>query len=113
MAELEIKVDNDKENKLVQRREIRATAHYKGQTPSRDEVKQELCKMLSLKPDASTIVRIGQAYGNMTSSVLLHSYASKEAMEKIERQKTKKPAAAAGTAAAPAPKAEEAKAEKK
>lgn len=112
MAELEIKVDNDTENKLVQRREITATASYKGQTPDRETVKQQLCKMLSLKPDASTVVRIGQSFGSQSSSILMHSYATKEAMERME-PKDKKAAKAAAPAAAPAPKAEEAKVEKK
>ncbi len=88
--EMEIKVDNDKNNKLMNRREITATANYSGSTPARESVKQELCKMLSLKPDASAIVRISQLYGNMSSRIILHSYATKEEMMAFEKEGKRK-----------------------
>ncbi|MCL5008510.1 MAG: hypothetical protein M1156_01305 [Candidatus Marsarchaeota archaeon] len=88
--EINIKIDNDAENKFMKRREIAATASYTGSTPNREIVKQEICKMLNLKPDASAIVNINQRYGSMSSSVLLHSYATKEAMLRFERKEAKK-----------------------
>ena len=46
METINLQVVADKENKLVQRREIHATAKYEGKTPSREEVEQQLCKQL-------------------------------------------------------------------
>ena len=88
--ELDIKIDNDKENKFMKRREIEATAAYAGSTPTRDVVKQELCKKLSLNPDATAVVRIGQVYGSTSSHIILHSYKTREAMLALEKEGMKK-----------------------
>lgn len=111
MEAINIQVVADKENKLVHRREINATAQYQGKTPSREEVKQQLCKQLNLSPESSAIVAINQVYGNMSSTIVLHSYKTKEAMEAMEQKS--KPKAKAGAPAAVAPAAAPAKAAEK
>ncbi len=102
METINIQVVADKENKLVQRREISATAQYQGKTPSRDEVKQQICKQLNLPPESSAVVAINQIYGTMSSTIVLHSYKSKEAMEATEPQPKAKAAKPGAPAEAPA-----------
>ncbi|MCL5427585.1 MAG: hypothetical protein M1321_00155 [Candidatus Marsarchaeota archaeon] len=94
--ELEIRIGSDRENKFMKRREIGATAAYTGSTPTRDTVKQELCKKLGLNPDSSAIVRISQAYGSMSSTIMLHSYKTREEMLALEKEGRKKKAKPAG-----------------
>lgn len=111
--ELEIKVDSDTENKLMGRREIAATATYTGSTPSRDIIKQELCKKLNLKPDSTAVVRISQIYGTMSSGIILHGYSTRETMLAFEKEGRKKDDAKAKEQKPAAEKPAEEKEEKK
>lgn len=101
---MEISISDEKENKLFGRKEISFTATYSGsKTPSKEEIKQEICKKLSLHPELTTVIKVTQAFGRNSSEVLVRSYSKKETMERLERQPKKD--AKAAQAAAPAPKA--------
>lgn len=111
---MDIKITNDYENKLLGRREISATTTYSDRTPTKDEIKEELCKRLSLNPELVEVREIKQQYGLRVSDITAYSYASKEVMEKLVKKRGKKGAqpeqkSGAGAPAAAAP----AKAEKK
>ena len=87
---MDLKINEDKENKLLGRREISASAAYADKTPGRDEVKEELCRKLSLDPDLVEIRAIRQQYGLRVSDVTAYSYSSKEAMAKQLKFKGRK-----------------------
>ncbi len=111
---MEITINDDKENKLFERRELAVHAAYEGKTPGRAEIAEGVCKKLNLNPDTFQIIRIDQNYGIRTSEVVAYSYNSKESMDKFakkEKEKKAKPGAqpAAPAAATPAAKAEEKK----
>ncbi len=89
MENLEIKLNNQIENKLLKRKELSFTAYYKGKTPGRDEIKQEICKMLSLKPEATVIIGINQQYGVQESVIAVNSYNKIEDMKRFERAEKK------------------------
>jgi ribosomal protein S24E len=101
---LDIEVRRETDNKLFSRKELYLMVSYKGKTPSRDEVKEEVCKKLSLSPNNAVVIRINQKYGNGQSEVFMHYYSAKDVMEKLVRKK-KAQKAAAGSAAAPKPEA--------
>jgi ribosomal protein S24E len=110
---MDISITSETENKLFSRKEILFTATYSGgRTPSREEIKEEICKKLSLNPDMTTVIKITQAYGRTSGEAMVHSYSKKEAMEGLTRKPKEKKAAAGATAPAKAPAAE-AKAEPK
>lgn len=103
---MELKILSNDENKLLGRREIKASAISTDKTPTKDAVKEELCKKLSLDPALVEIREIKQRYGLRVSDVLVYSYLSKEIMDKSIRyrgEKGKKPAAKSGATAAPEP----------
>ena len=77
---MEIKIERDAENKLMGRKEISFTASYKGQTPTKDEVKVAICKKLNVSPEFTVVVKISPLYGRSEASILAHSYPNKEAM---------------------------------
>ena len=83
---LEIEVKSNKENRMLDRNEIEAYATYEGMTPKRDEIKEVLCKKLSLDPSSTIIIRIDQEYGAKKSFVLARSYKNKDVMERIEHE---------------------------
>lgn len=99
---MELKITNDNENKLLGRREISAYATYPDKTPTKEEVKEELCKRLSLDPALVEVREIKQQYGLRVSDITAFSYANKETMEKLLKkrgEKGKKPAATSGATA--------------
>ncbi|MDE1824866.1 MAG: hypothetical protein KGH61_00035 [Candidatus Micrarchaeota archaeon] len=77
---MEVKIEKDTDNKLFGRKEMVFSASYKGKTPTQEEVKEEICKKLSLSPDLTVVVKISPLFGTSAASVLVHSYSSKEAM---------------------------------
>lgn len=116
---MELQISKDFENKLFGRREISFSLSYTGKTPTKEEVKQEICKKLSIDPELTLIVRISPLFGTTVNQGLAHSYSSKEMM-KVEQKylfdrKDKKAKKDGAQAAAPAPeaKAQEKKAESK
>jgi ribosomal protein S24E len=96
---MEFKILDDKENKLFARRELRLHAVYDGKTPTRDEIRESVCKKLNLDPETFDIIRVEQRYGVRTSDVLAYSYADKASMAKFARKKGKADKAGAATAA--------------
>ncbi len=87
---MELKITNDYENKLLGRREIRAYAVYSDKTPTKAEVKEEVCKKLSMDPDLVEIREIKQQYGLMASDITAYSYSSREIMDKLFKKRGKK-----------------------
>ena len=79
---MEIKITEDRENKALNRREIAFAVDQQNGTVSKEDVKKELCKKLSLSPGATIIIRIDQGFGSKSSTGIAHSYASKEQLEK-------------------------------
>lgn len=111
---MDISINSEKENKLFGRKEILFTATNAGsKTPSREEVKEEICKKLSLNPDLTTVIKITQVYGGNTSEVIVHSYSKKEAMDALVRQSKEKKGTKPAAAAPNAEEKKEAKEEKK
>ncbi len=119
MAITKADIENDFDNKLLRRRELRVALEFDGGTPSREEIKKGLADKLNLKQDNLVIVRAGQLYGSRKGSVLVHEYYDAEAMRMaqkhvLERPKAKgKKEAKPQTATAAAPAAKEGEAEKK
>ncbi len=96
MENLELKLNNKKENKLLKRHELTFTAYYKGETPSKEKIKEEICKLQNINPSLTVITRIDQQYGVQESTVYVNSYNKKEEMEMHEKsdkgdKKTSKP----------------------
>lgn len=98
---MEIKIIEEREEKLFGRKEITFETSYEGRTPSGEEAKQEICKKLGLSPDLTVVIRIDQAYGRGMSTVKVHSYAKKEVMDRLVR-KPKEASAKKAEAAKPA-----------
>jgi len=115
---MEVEILKDNNNAVIGRREIELSIIQVDRTPSKEEVKKEVCKKLNLSPESTLVVKLDQSYGLKQSRALVHSYLNTNAMKKFERsylferhEKKNKKAAGGEAAAAPAPK--EAKKEEK
>lgn len=111
---MEVEITKDNNNAVIGRREIEVSIIQDDRTPSRDEVKKEVCKKLNLSPDSTIVVNLGQMYGLRQCTALLHSYPNSDSMKKFEHsylferheKREKKAAAKAAGGEAPAPKEE-------
>ncbi len=110
---MELKITSTIENKAIGRKEIGFSV-FSDSSVKRDDLKAELCKSLNASPNSTIIVRIDSGFGTKMSTGIAHSYKSEEELKKYENrgllerlgivEKEAKKAAAA-----PAPKAAEAK----
>ncbi len=98
---MELKILSNEENKLLGRKEITASVTSTDKTPTRDSVKEELCKKLGLNPELVEIREIKQHYGIRVSDVVAYAYSTNEIMQKSVRKRgeSKKPQAKSGATA--------------
>ncbi len=123
---MEIRVEEETSNASIGRKEIKFSILESNTTPSKEAVKQALCKKLNVSPDSTIIVRIDQQFGAKQGKGIAHSYKDAQSLKKFEpdyfaertEKKAKKAAAKGGAApeakaeAAPAPKEEKKEAKK-
>jgi ribosomal protein S24E len=81
---MEIKVTSDSNNALLNRREIGFYVLSENATPSRDSVKVELCKKLSLSPEATIVVNMSQEFGVKRCECTAHTYKDEATLKKLE-----------------------------
>lgn len=105
---MELNIEREHENKLFERKEIRANATYKNKTPTREEVKEELCKKKNLDPQMVEIVSIDQEYGQKRCTVTAYAYLTADAKNRGAFKLSAKKKAALAKKAEPAKKEEKA-----
>ena len=92
---MKLTIKEQKENALLQRKEVTAELIFDKATPSNVDVSKELAAKLSANEDVIVLKKIEGAYGTTTATVRAYVYASKEQKAKIEpKVKAKKGAAA-------------------
>ena len=77
-------ITSDKENKLLGRREINFNIVQEGSTPSKKDIRVEICKKLNLDPETVIIVKVDQSTGVRQGIGVAHAYKSKEQIAKQE-----------------------------
>lgn len=76
---MDLKVVDEKENKLLARRELLVDLLHSGEaTPSRANVQQLVAKMLSSDPEATEIREIRSGKGEATSRVRVYVWKEKK-----------------------------------
>ncbi len=81
---MELIIKEQKENKLLKRKEILGELKYKGATPSNKQVSEELAKKLSTSEDCIRVKHILGSFGENVASVEAHVYENKEQLDKVE-----------------------------
>ncbi|MGC8710660.1 MAG: hypothetical protein ACP5RF_03590 [Candidatus Micrarchaeia archaeon] len=112
MEEIDISIKKDFENKLLERREVIAEALYAGGTPSREAIKEQVCKKLNLDPKLTVIVKVNPMYGVTKSDIILYSYKSESAMSVEPSFRQKRAEKKSGAAAKNKPEASNAEEKK-
>ena len=111
---MELKIMSDSNNALLNRREIQFYILADNATPSRESIKVELCKKLSLSPEATIVVKMDQGFGIKRCECMAHSYKDETALKKqepkhiqerlVKKEKSAEPKLAKSGATVAAPK---------
>ncbi|MDE1857235.1 MAG: hypothetical protein KGH98_04120 [Candidatus Micrarchaeota archaeon] len=81
---MNVRIVSDTENRLFGRRDIEFDIVSESATVSKEEAKVELCKKLSLDPDATVIVRVDQQFGYKRCVGFAHSYKNAADIKRYE-----------------------------
>ena len=117
---MKIEILSEKENALLERREINFRVHYAGPTPSIKDVRADLIGALNSKDDLTVVDSVKPGFGESRLVGYAKVYKDKEGMKIELKHKMRKnfgvseeeKAAEAAKAAAPAEKKEEKKKKK-
>ncbi|MDH7594226.1 MAG: 30S ribosomal protein S24e [Methanomicrobiales archaeon] len=82
---MDIRIDSDKRNELLGRREIEFTLNYKGATPSRKEVLDKISAKLNLDQKLVVLNSFRTRFGSSELHGLLRVYDREEMKSKLER----------------------------
>ena len=81
---MEAKIQKERNNPLLGRKEYVLTLSYEGPTPSRKEVREACVQKLGFNPDLTVVRRTDRRFGKKSINVKVHVYENKERMEQIE-----------------------------
>lgn len=83
---MEIKIVQDLDNKLLNRKELDFTVEYEGPTPSRADVKKKLAALLNTDIDLIIVQKIESEYGHQLVKGYAKIYESADRMKQIEKE---------------------------
>ena len=91
---MEIEIIQDKENTLLDRREVRFKVYYSGPTPDRMTVREGLIRKLGCDPELTVLDKVESEQGRTVASGYLKVYENIQAMviepeHKIKRNQGK------------------------
>lgn len=81
---MNLNIISEKENNLLQRKELALTIQYDKATPTRKEIREAVSSKLSANPETVFIRNITSKFGIKEIDALIHIYFSKEAGLKTE-----------------------------
>ena len=87
---MNFEIVEEKENKMLDRKEFLGKLVYDEETPSREALKHKIADMKKVKTDVVAIRNIGTIFGTKEADVVFFIYDSKESKEKFEPAKLQK-----------------------
>lgn len=81
---MDVKVESQKENKLLGRKEIVAVMTFAGPTPKRADIKNGICSKLGLSLDAVSLRQVTTRFGAKQLKAQLHAYKDVDTMKRFE-----------------------------
>ena len=86
---LNIKIINENQRKLLERRELDIEAIFDGPTPKKQDLLKEIASLTKTKENLIVLRRVNQVYGTSKAKVLVYVYSSEEALKKTEPKEKK------------------------
>lgn len=87
---MELKIVNKKEDPLLSRTKVESEIIFEKTTPSREEIKNELVKVLGKDEKLIVVKGIFTSYGLKKAKNLSYVYENEESLKRIEMEKKKK-----------------------
>lgn len=87
---MNLKSLQEKENKLLDRKECLFEATFDSSTPKESEVKKSIAAAGKVSEDLIAIKKIAQGYGIKKARISAHIYRSQEQLKRVESIKEKK-----------------------
>ena len=81
---MDIRINKDKKNLLLNRRELDFIVRYEGSTPSRNDVKNKLAAMLNAPLELLVVQRIKTEYGMQEAKGYAKLYEDAARMKEVE-----------------------------
>ncbi|MBP1909954.1 30S ribosomal protein S24e [Methanolobus bombayensis] len=81
---MDIKIIKDKNNALLNRRELNLIVTYDGATPSRNDVRSKLAAMLNVPLELVIIQKIKNEFGKQELEVYVKIYEDEARMKQVE-----------------------------
>lgn len=91
---MKIKIEKKEEKPLVEREEIFLKIIDAAITPSKDQVREELAKLIGKPKEEIVVKKISQKFGEQDKFAIVYVYNSEEALKKFEPKKKEKKAEA-------------------
>ena len=81
---MEIKIIENKDNKLLERKEIEAEIYFDTATTRKNELKEAIGKKVGLNHDFLVLRKVTNVFGTKKVKVLAHGYENAETLKKTE-----------------------------
>ncbi len=75
---------NQKEEKLLRRKEVKFKVNFERVTPNKEDLKKQISDKLKVEPDLVVIEKAHQGFGERTAEVSALIYSDKDSMKKVE-----------------------------
>ncbi|MHC1579553.1 MAG: 30S ribosomal protein S24e [Candidatus Alkanophagales archaeon] len=82
---MEVEIIEERENPLLERKEVRFRIRHEGRTPSRKEVRELLVKELNTSPNLLVVESIRTEFGKREVRGYAKVYRSEERLRSVER----------------------------
>jgi len=84
---MELTITNQKENKILKRKEIEGTITFTGATPSNTQVQEEIAKKLNIQKEKIVTKQIINKFGTTNATFKAYAYETEEQLKIIEPKK--------------------------
>jgi small subunit ribosomal protein S24e len=82
---MDVKIESDKRNELLSRREVQFILTYDGATPSRMQIIGKLCALLNVKEPSVVLDTLHSSFGKTEINGSARVYDTEDAKKKTER----------------------------
>ncbi len=83
---MEIRVESERYNPLLKRKELHLRVSFNGKTPSRAEIREKIAGLMNAEQNRLVIDYVKNEFGKREAKVYVKIYDSAEAMKAIEER---------------------------
>ncbi|MDI9610349.1 MAG: 30S ribosomal protein S24e [Archaeoglobaceae archaeon] len=83
---MEIRVESERYNPLLKRKEVHLKVAFNGRTPSRAEIREKVAGIMNSEPSRIVLDHIKTEFGKREAKVYVKIYDSPEALKTIEER---------------------------